>query len=490
MAVPAQVVQWLRRSYPKPTVDPHMLRQEWLDACFNWILEEYQLQPPNDVDEIIKHVDAQLLQSNLVDSMVHGTGLPANIPKDRNSTLTGPPVLVEITALTDIGVSAFSLQNTRQTRIDRADLAGLAEEDGGEDDGPVPRYPRGMLRFEISDGATTLAAIEYRKIPELELGETPLGYKLLLKNVPIKRGIAFLEPKNIELKGYLNEDRDARRDKDFVRSLRVRMLGPNAVQDDSDDEQPPPPQNEPALAQPPRAQPPPAQPPQPPQPPAPARVNGRAPPSTGPRSPLRQLSRSPSPGPSRHDDDGPRRRRIPAPPAQTIGPTRVQRTTLVQSSYFRTNGTGASSVASTSTVVGQRLFSPTRTVPTMEIDTDEEDPEPAAREPPMGSQLRPIPIEPSTQYFFDDDPMDDPRFLEELDGVLESQSQTAASQEPTTQNAPTSQTQPRARPLQPSISVISIDDDEDDKENAPVPTRRVRPRTARTFDPDVIDISD
>jgi RecQ-mediated genome instability protein 1 len=97
------------------------------------------------------------------------------------------PVLVEVVALTEIGYSAFSLLNTRQTRIDRADLAGLNAtrgEDGEreeEEEGPVPRYQRGMLRFDLSDGTTTVRAIEYKRLPGLVLGETPLGYKVLRK---------------------------------------------------------------------------------------------------------------------------------------------------------------------------------------------------------------------------------------------------------------------------------------------------------------------
>ena len=71
--------------------------------------------------------------------------------------------------------------NVRQNGIDRADLAGLVregEEDPEEDEGPVPKYPRGMLRLELSDGFTTVEAVEYRSIPQLELGITPLGYKV------------------------------------------------------------------------------------------------------------------------------------------------------------------------------------------------------------------------------------------------------------------------------------------------------------------------
>lgn len=93
--------------------------------------------------------------------------------------------------MTEIANSAFNLMGVRQTRLDRADLAegaqrrreereaqGLQEEDIEEDEGPIPKYPRGMLKFELSDGATTLQAIEFRSLPDFELGVTPLGYKV------------------------------------------------------------------------------------------------------------------------------------------------------------------------------------------------------------------------------------------------------------------------------------------------------------------------
>ena len=130
---------------------------------------------------IIEHVDSQLLQSNLSDSMLEGTGFPPNIAELDNYTIQGPPILVEIVAMTEIGHSAFSLQNIRQARIERADLAGLAEEEeGGDEDAGVPNYPRSMLKFHLSDGSTVMEAIEYRRIPGIQLGETPLGYKVRL----------------------------------------------------------------------------------------------------------------------------------------------------------------------------------------------------------------------------------------------------------------------------------------------------------------------
>ena len=120
--------------------------------------------------------------------MVAGTGLPENAPAMNDERLHGQPVLVEITTIDEIGHSAFSLRNTRQTRIERADLAGLALQEGVEDEeGPVPNYPHTMLKLQLSDGNVTLPAIEYRAIPELKLGETPLGYKVCINNLLYRR---------------------------------------------------------------------------------------------------------------------------------------------------------------------------------------------------------------------------------------------------------------------------------------------------------------
>jgi RecQ-mediated genome instability protein 1 len=129
-------------------------------------------------------VEAQFLASDLRDSTKHRTAIPTNFNQIANGRLKGP-FLVQIMAITDIGHSAFSLQNTRQIRLERADMSALevAAESDGEDEGPVPNYPRGMLRLELSDGSTVFPAIEYRKISELALGVTPLGCKVTNLNL-------------------------------------------------------------------------------------------------------------------------------------------------------------------------------------------------------------------------------------------------------------------------------------------------------------------
>jgi len=146
------------------------------------VIEEHNLNPASDMDVIREQVESQLLMSDLTDSMVHGTGLPHDIASFRKSTLSGPPVLVQILALAEIGHSAFNLMNVYQTKKDHADLSGLVHgnDEDEADEGPIPNYPRSMLQFELSDGAITLKAIEYRKIAELDLENTPLGFKVRL----------------------------------------------------------------------------------------------------------------------------------------------------------------------------------------------------------------------------------------------------------------------------------------------------------------------
>lgn len=122
--------------------------------------------------------------------MMPGTGLDVHIDK-YTGNLRGPPVLVQITELTDIGISAFQLEQVRAAREERL-MAGVGDEEGEEDgdvdvegEGPMPKYPRGTLRFKLSDGVTTLRAMEYRPLPQISLGPTPLGYKVKILSIDI-----------------------------------------------------------------------------------------------------------------------------------------------------------------------------------------------------------------------------------------------------------------------------------------------------------------
>ncbi|CAE6426874.1 unnamed protein product [Rhizoctonia solani] len=213
MAPPPRLTNWLKVTYTRPHIDP-----EWLRACYEYITGELGVSP-EDFEGLKIHVEEQLLQSSLADSAVRDTGFPD--PNSHNIQIKD--TLCEIVALTEIGHSAFTLKNVRQARVDKEDLAGLAGDLEDGEDYSIPKYPRSMLRFELSDGTKTMRAIEYRRIPDFELGVTPLGTKIHLKEVNVRRGIIYLEPRGIQVKGYQTAELEDRQDQDFVRGLRLRM---------------------------------------------------------------------------------------------------------------------------------------------------------------------------------------------------------------------------------------------------------------------------
>ncbi|KAL0065077.1 hypothetical protein AAF712_007913 [Marasmius tenuissimus] len=481
MPPPSEILQYIKANYPNPRVDP-----EWLQGCYDWVIDDKQLNPANQLDRIIEEVEAQLLSSDLRDSMIHGSGIPARIVNNdtQKSTLAGP-ILVQIESITDIGVSAYNLNKTRQLREERRAAGARVEGEADsevEEEGPIPEYTRSMLRFEIGDGATTMRAMEYRKIPELKLGQTPLGYKLVISNAEVRRGIVFLTPENVALKGGEESDLESRQEGRFANSLRLRLGLPPDPELESE-----PPESPPAVM--------------------------------GVRSPLRDISPPPSPilpvDSHSHieDEDQPRRRRIPAP-SQSIPPstTAAPPSTQPRRPPISTQSNGS--------------------LPTqgpIDIESDEEDennsswmadtrrrpvkPLPARGRlsegspsnvpaPDNKSQFKedyaPTPTKP-IMIEDDDDMFDDDLDAEFLAGIDEAemkamgeQFQSMGTPSGTPSKAVASRTS-TSEPLEEThVETITIDDEEeDDKENVPVLSRNVRRRTLQHVPPeDVIELSD
>lgn len=158
-------------------------------------MDELQINS-HDTTRLTAATEEALLDSDLKDSMQPGTGFPEGITSANDLTVQGSSLLVQIVDIMEIGHSAFSLTNVRQTRLDQEDLAGLArqneeenenENQADEDVGPIPKYPRSMLKLQLSDGTVTVPAIEFKRIPGLELGVTPLGCKVIA-HVCVLRG--------------------------------------------------------------------------------------------------------------------------------------------------------------------------------------------------------------------------------------------------------------------------------------------------------------
>ncbi|THH33181.1 hypothetical protein EUX98_g962 [Antrodiella citrinella] len=443
----------------------------------------------------------------------------------------------------EIGHSAFSLLNIAEERAEHAKRearrqaaaeSGEAEEEEEED--IKPTYPRSMLRFELSDGTKILHAFEYVRLPDIELGVTPIGYKFLVNKVYVRDHRAFLEPANITPKGgsWSKECVDAQED-DLVRYWKQRM---RIAQND------PP-------APPPQVHVPPAAAPQaalinPRMPVAPARAPSQ-PPIPSVRSPLREISEPPEPSHTFHDDDEqqPRRRKVPprnrspSPP-----PPPRPRPTSTRSKYFDADDGDSKDKGKQKQKAGdlarELIFSPHRNAPIIVDDSDDEfdnldgaevsqsKGKGKRKESSVTVQVRydPDPEVPesgdaSSEYGFDEEFPDE--VMAELDRVEEehiqedairsqtqTQTQTQLQQSGTTlvgtsrTTATNSQatlvagrrsqsrgvggvshpgaTQSRRPPPQ-DIDFIDIDDDEDEeKENIAVPTRHTR----RRIDPDEV----
>lgn len=199
MAVAPRVAQWVDEHYKRPRVDPVRLHsldlscpiyaslivQEWLNDCYAWLTTEAGHDPDRNFQGLVKALEHQILESDFCDSMLPGTGLPTHVALQNTSTsLKGIHVLVEVAAITEIASSAFNLNQTRVARQERLNDGDVEDGEGEGDidvagEGPMPKYTRGMLKFQLTDGTTTLPAIEYRSLPELSLENTPLGFKVL-----------------------------------------------------------------------------------------------------------------------------------------------------------------------------------------------------------------------------------------------------------------------------------------------------------------------
>lgn len=275
---------------------------------------------------------------------------------------------------------------------------------------------------------------------------------MILKDVPIRQGIAFLEPSNVVLKGHMTEELDANRDTDFARGLRMR-LGLVAVLDftfrtqrlpASRQPEPEPTNVETGAPNSANDDPPPSS--------APANVDAQHPDENEPaRVPLREVTvdepRHLPRQPAREDLESPTRRRVPVASTSVLTST----ASTIVSPYFSNTSASPSGLASV-------RLSPIR-----------RDPLPARAT--NGTTV----VEDS--FDFSDDMLMDDAFLRELD--VAEQAAMSAVQQRSRNIGQMGSAHPTREDLTAEAAhseVIVIDSDEDDKENLAPVQRRVRRR--------------
>ncbi|POW13405.1 hypothetical protein PSTT_03842 [Puccinia striiformis] len=226
-AVPRAVRNWFKTTYPSV-----IFNEAWLTQCCEYLQTHFDLTPP----QLIKKIENQLLLSDLSTSTTNEGSPLTDLRNSETEEVERqikikelPPnrgVLVQIQSITEIGHSALSLQTVHSKIMD--DVQGrdrvLDLEDPESEDRQAPIvYPRAMLKLTISDGHHSLPAIEYQKIEGLNLSETPLGCKLLIKAATVRRGIVLLTPENTTIKGFQVDELDSNRDRIFQEGLNARL---------------------------------------------------------------------------------------------------------------------------------------------------------------------------------------------------------------------------------------------------------------------------
>lgn len=234
---PAPVKRWLASVYPTLQLDP-----EWLAECLAYL--STHRQDLLGAAALLKTVEQQILLSPLEACTSQGS-LPVDLEGQDGILSPGKAVLVQVVSMDEVGQSAVSLRDALQARredarlglqADRVRVQGLTQDGAEAEDGSAAAggssgngptagaasYPRAMLKLELSDGHSVCTAIEYRRVPALDLASTELGAKLLLKNAQLRRGTILLEPHTVTVKGESEKQmRDFATDTDATGTMLV-----------------------------------------------------------------------------------------------------------------------------------------------------------------------------------------------------------------------------------------------------------------------------
>ncbi|KAJ3513498.1 hypothetical protein NMY22_g15025 [Coprinellus aureogranulatus] len=222
----AQLVDHYETAYTSPR-----LSRVWLRRAIDDIMDETGM-PFFDYAHVTHALEERIFHSRLEDITVPGTGLRPPTSRILPHGILQGPILLEIVHIAEIGVSAFELESVRQERaqikhqrrIEQVRRIVTPREDDAIQPRPIlPVYPRNRIKIYFTDGFTVLEAVECERLPDIVLGETPMGRKVSLEDVSIIAGVAHLHPANVTIRDGAVRERKLEHSVRMFRELEIRM---------------------------------------------------------------------------------------------------------------------------------------------------------------------------------------------------------------------------------------------------------------------------
>ncbi|PNT60925.1 hypothetical protein BRADI_5g08320v3 [Brachypodium distachyon] len=158
------------------------VRPEWLELCATEIPE---FNGSSGTEVLARRCFEQFL---FADMNACGAGvLPQGI-RSMNAAILDGPFVLQVDEIVNIS-------------------APLRERYHGANAGP-----KRCLKLSMTDGSQRIYGMEYRPIKDLEV-LTPAGFKIIIRNVHIRRGLLMLVPEVIEILGGVVDELEAARDR-------------------------------------------------------------------------------------------------------------------------------------------------------------------------------------------------------------------------------------------------------------------------------------
>ena len=120
--IPDRIEERIRTAYARPHISDvspfkicaflssHQITlKAWLDQCCTHLMEAVGLDPVADEDNFYSSLEQHYLFSNLKESTDPGTGFALSNAIKEGMGTNDVPVLVEVSDVTDVGISAFDL---------------------------------------------------------------------------------------------------------------------------------------------------------------------------------------------------------------------------------------------------------------------------------------------------------------------------------------------------------------------------------------------